>query len=411
MDDMPLGAARYEPEERGEGARNGEDLSRAIQKEGIALGFARLAIASSGRLERGSAHLEAFRANGFAGTMRYLMTGERDDPKHLLPQVKSVVVAALAYGDPGLVPLRSAGALFAEVARYARGQDYHHVMKAKLIRLAERIASLSGAPILARACVDTAPLLERELAREAGLGFQGKSGMLIAPGIGSTLLLGELLVDIELEPLRAIAPQFDGCGSCSACLEACPTAAFVAPYVLDARRCISYLTIEFVAEIPREHRRAVGTRVFGCDVCQEVCPFNASSRPKPLAPELAPAPRLTTLDLSELLFLGSAAFRRLVKHTALRRASRATLQRNAAVALGNTDDPRAVAPLTRALETHPQQQVRAHAAWALGELSPHLDAAAVRALRRASEATDHPQVANEAGVALSRYTALRDAPR
>lgn len=332
--------------------------------------------------------------------MHYLFQGNRDDPTELLPAVKSVVVVALAYGQRDLVQLRRPSRPTGEVACYARGQDYHQVMKAKLNRLAERIATLSGRPIWARACVDTAPLLERELARQAGLGFIGKSTMLIAPGLGSTMLLGELLVDLEIEPLHAKSPVL-GCGECRACLDACPTGAFRGPYVLDARRCVSYLTIELQGPIPEDLRRPIGTRVFGCDVCQQVCPFNASSRTRPEAPELSPFPRLTTLDLAELLFIGSAAYRKLVRRTALRRASRTTLQRNAAVALGNSDDPAAVPPLVRALDDHPSGLVRAHAAWGLGELSKHLDPIALEALERASRRPGAPE-AGDARSALSR---------
>lgn len=381
---------------------SGQALALAVEHDALALGFARIGFVPVTRSEEAAAHLERFRQQGFAGEMQYLATGDRDDPTQLLPGAKSVVVAAIAYGRPDLLPLRRAdtGPL-GQVAGYARGQDYHPVMKAKLARLAERIATLAGRSILARACVDTAPLLERDLARRAGLGFVGKSAMLITPGLGSTLLLGELLLDLELEPLVRVNQQTEGCGECRACLDACPTGAFVGPYRLDARRCISYLTIEYQGTIPEELRRPIGRRVFGCDVCQGVCPFNASTRPRPASLDLVPLTRLTTLDLVELLFIGSAAYRRLVRKTALRRASRATLQRNAAVALGNTNDPRAVPPLVLAVSTHPVGIVRAHAAWALGELCAYLDQPAREALREASQRLNAPEAA-EARSALSR---------
>ena len=255
------------------------------------------------------------------------------------------------------------------------------MMKEKLGALAERCASILGRPVMARACVDTAPLLEHEVARRAGLGFTAKSTLTIVPGLGSYVLLGELLLDVELPTSEPVAA---GCGSCRACLDACPTAAFVDAHVLDARRCISYLTIENQGPIPTELRARLGTRVFGCDVCQEVCPFNASSAPRPRAPELTPRAALAVLDLVHLLELGAAGYRKLVRRTALRRVSRDTLARNAAVALGNTGDQRAVPPLARALAAHTSPLVRAHAAREkpVGNLL-HLDAdAGVRAEAR-----------------------------
>ena len=226
--------------------------------------------------------------------------------------------------------------------------------------------------------------------------------MLIVPGLGSFILLGELLLDLAIEPSDPEPARVEGCGSCRACLDACPSAAFVEPYVLDARRCVGYLTIEYGGAIPRELRRAVGTRVYGCDVCQDVCPFNASEKPRPVAPELRA--RRSTLDLIELLNLGSAAYRKLARGTALRRAHRTTLQRNAAIALGNTGEPRAVAPLTRALLEHDKALVRAHSAWALGELHRHWDDAARDALAHAAHSDPDPDVREEARLALERRT-------
>jgi epoxyqueuosine reductase len=256
-------------------------------------------------------------------------------------------------------------ALTGTIARYARGEDYHLVMKRKLEALREECARLVGRPVRARVCVDTAPLLEHEAARAAGIGFSAKSTLTIVPGLGSFVLLGELLLDIDLPPGNPVPA---GCGSCRACLDACPTGAFVDAHVLDARRCIAYLTIEHQGSIPRELRAAIGTRVFGCDVCQDVCPFNASASPRPRAPELAPKPALDAVDLVALLELGAAGYRKLVRRTALRRVNATTLARNAAVALGNSGDPRARPPLVRALREHRSALVRAHAAWALGRL-------------------------------------------
>jgi epoxyqueuosine reductase len=238
-------------------------------------------------------------------------------------------------------------------------------------------------------------VLEREAARRAGIGFTAKSTLTIVPGLGSTVLLGELLVDIELEPAEPTSPR---CGSCRACLDACPTQAFVDAFVLDARRCISYLTIELRGPIPRELRAAIGTRVFGCDVCQDVCPFNASSAARPVAPELEARPDLRPASLVDLLELTSSGYRRLVRSSPMRRVSRARLARNAAVALGNSGDPRAVTPLVRALRSHSAPLVRSHAAWALGRLGGRESLAA---LERARSDDPDEGVREEAGLALA----------
>jgi epoxyqueuosine reductase len=255
------------------------------------------------------------------------------------------------------------------VARYARGEDYHLVLKAKLRELAARVASLVGREVASRPCVDTAAVLERDLGERAGLGFVGKNTMLIAPGLGSYVMLGELLLDVEIA--AAVAPVEKKCGACTMCLDACPTGAFLGPYALDARRCVSYLTIEHAGAIPRELRAKLGTMIFGCDVCQEVCPFNAAAAAgttAPPAPELAPHARLESPELIRLLALGQNQFRQLVKRTALRRLHRAQLLRNVCVALGNAGDPAAIPPLRRALAEEKSALVRAHAAWALARL-------------------------------------------
>jgi epoxyqueuosine reductase len=251
-------------------------------------------------------------------------------------------------------------------------------MKPKLHRLAERLAALVGRPIAARPCVDTAPLLERDAAEQAGLGFIAKNTMLIAPGLGSYVMLGELVTDLDLTPTAAEPHAPPRCGRCRACLDACPTGAFVDAYLLDARRCISYLTIELAGPIPRELRAPIGTRIFGCDVCQEVCPFNAG-RERAAAPELAAiddehgAP-----DLLRLIGIGQHQYRRFVRRTALRRLSRARLLRNVCVALGNAGDRAAIGPLAARLASDPAALVRRHAAWALGRLGATAELCACR---------------------------------
>ena len=376
-------------------------------RPGSELGFVRLGFAAIDPLELGAERLAEWLAQGRHAEMTYL-EGPRHDPRRLLAGAKTLIAVALAYpASRELVPLRrgaAGAALTGVVARYARGEDYHDVMRKKLRRLADAVANLLGRPVLARHCVDTAPLLERAAAERAGLGFAAKSTMTIIPGVGSYVLLGELLVDAEISPGSPLAP---GCGSCRLCLDACPTGAFVDAHVLDARRCISYLTIETSGPIPRELRPLIGVRVFGCDVCQDVCPFNAAAEGKPSATELAPRPHLGAPDLIELLELGSARYRQFVKGTALRRTHRAQLARNAAIALGNSRDLRAVIPLARAVSAHTSALVRGHAAWALGEIGEPARELAESALSCAAEHDADPFVRDEAQLALSRLGVSR----
>jgi epoxyqueuosine reductase len=378
------------------------ELAGRVRAAGVELGFVRVGFAAIDPLELGAERLASWLAQGRHAEMTYL-EGPRHEPRHLLAEAKTLIAVALAYpASRELVPLRrgaAGAALTGVVARYARGEDYHDVMRKKLRRLADAVANLLGRPVLARHCVDTAPLLERAAAERAGLGFAGKSTMTIIPGVGSYVMLGELLVDAEISADAPIAP---GCGSCRLCLDACPTGAFIDAHVLDARRCISYLTIETSGPIPRELRPLIGVRVFGCDVCQDVCPFNAAAEGKPSAPELAPRPQLSAPDLIELLELGSARYRQLVKGTALRRTHRAQLARNAAVALGNTQDLRAVIPLARAVSAHTSALVRGHAAWALGEIGAPARELAESALSCAAAHDGDAFVRDEAQLALSR---------
>jgi epoxyqueuosine reductase len=350
-----------------EHAREAADLIRASAK---ALGFARVGFTKVAPFERHRVYRE-WLERGYAGEMAYL---ERDaelrrDPRAMLENARTLVTVALSYAhaDPVDVPAdRLAGGPRGTIARYARGRDYHLVLKDKLRALARSLAQELGRPIGFLPCVDTAPLLEREAAQASGLGFIAKNTMLIAPGAGSWLLLGELLVDLDCAP--APVEEEPRCGQCTRCLEACPTGAFVDAYTLDARRCISYLTIELTGAIPRELRPLVGDRVFGCDVCQEVCPFNAGEAGGGGAPELAPRAGYGRPALRRLLGLGAAQFRKWNRQSALRRVHRPQLLRNVAVALGNVGDAEDLPALARALD-EPHALVRAHVAWALGQLA------------------------------------------
>jgi epoxyqueuosine reductase len=315
-------------------------------------------------------------AHGHAGDMGYLSTPEHVTQRahigSLLDGARTLVVVALSYGAPppradGLVALRG------RIARYAQGEDYHMVLRDKLAGMAEELGQELGCAVAARPCVDAAPVLERSYAARGGLGFVAKNTMLISPGLGSYTVLGELLLDVEATPSAPATPVKPRCGSCRACLEVCPTQAFVDEYVLDARRCISYLTIELRGAIPRELRPLVGNWIFGCDLCQEVCPYNRG-RGEPPSPELAP--RSARHEVPDLAWLATAAtnqLRQFVRRTPMRRAPRDQLLRNVAVALGNSGRPEALPPLWHLLQ-HRAALVRGHAAWALGALAQALPA-------------------------------------
>jgi epoxyqueuosine reductase len=367
-----------------------------IIQEAKKLGFSGLGFAPIEPYHRGSKALHQWLDLDHHGEMAYMAKHKnRGDPVHVLAEVKSLIVVALPYAnqpEPDLVTLGKQGRGF--VARYARGQDYHKVFKHKLFQLADTLSQHSERAVLARPCVDTAPLLEREFAHRSGLGFIAKNTMLIMPGLGSYILLGELLVDLSFPPDMEEKPR---CGDCVACLSSCPTGALLEPYVLDARRCISYLTIEFRGTIPRHLRDAMGTMVFGCDLCQSCCPFNAKEQSGHA--QLTPFARLKAPPLAELLNLSSSGYRRLVKDSALRRASRHQLARNAAVAMGNSDNPSFIPMLKQALTTHTSTLVREHVAWALGKLA---GAKAQNDLRSALEQEVDPTVRQEIELVLSQ---------
>jgi epoxyqueuosine reductase len=395
-----------------------ESLPQRIIRAARELGFVRAGFAPAARSEQAAERLRTWLEAGHHGEMQYMSGGlDRAAPSALYDAAKSVLVVALPYGGSAQVKLRRSSdgpelplPLTGKVARYARGEDYHRILKDKLDRLGLEIDALVGRPVGRRACVDSAPLLERDFAVRAGIGFAAKSTLTIVPGLGSFLLLGELLLDLDLPPNEANeATSASGCGSCTACLTACPTGAFVGPYQLDARRCISYLTIELRGAVPRDLRPLIGQHVFGCDICQDVCPWNHGRHAKARDPELGERPELAAPDLVALLFLGSAAYRKLVRGTSLSRVSRARLARNAAIALGNSGSPAAEAPLTRALLTHTYDLVRAHAAWALGNLGVQLGEA-LGALQHAALHDESAEVRDESAAALSRVAPRPPAP-
>jgi len=349
----------------------------------------------------------AWVGQGFHGEMAYLSrtdsASNRLCPENLLPGLRSILVVGINYHTSPVSQPPMDDPSRGVIARYAWGIDYHTVVADKLARLAASIAVAAGQPVVHKAFVDTGPVLERELAARAGLGFLGKNTCLIGPGIGSWLFLGELFLSLDLPAslLRrsegAADPSGLSCGRCSRCLQACPTGALVAPHVLDSRRCISYLTIELKGSVPRELRPLLGNRVFGCDVCQEVCPWNRRFALPTSESCFFPGVDSMAPRLLDLLALDGEAFRRRFHGSPVRRAGRRGLLRNAAVALGNWGSADAVPTLVQALHDS-DPLVREHAAWALGRIqTPD----ARRALQSALPDEPDRQASAEIGLALA----------
>lgn len=353
-----------------------------VKELALAAGFSRAGIATLGATTTGQAY-ERWIAEGAHAGMGYLEkhAALRHDPRHLLPTARSVLCVALDYAPPEHPEAPDGPSDFWRgVARYARGEDYHDSMREKLGKVKAAIAA-AVPQVEARICVDTAPLLEREWAARAGLGSFGKNTNLLHPAAGSFFLLAELLLSLELAPDLPIA---DLCGSCSRCLEACPTEALSA-YRLESSRCISYWTIENRGEIPPAMRAGMGKWVFGCDICQEVCPWNADPVGK-LAAEFETPPGRQGLSLVDVLAGDGSDLRERLRGTPLLRPKVEGLQRNVAVAMGNRRDPGYIAPLAEALESD-SPLVRSHSAWALGEIGT---AEAKETLQRARERAADP---------------------
>ena len=301
-------------------------------------------------------------AAGFAGEMRYLVdrrAGVREDPRRLLESARSLVSVGKLYQTPWPHTTRFDEAGRGWISRYAWGDDYHEVMRAGLEHLAARIAERAGgAGFEWRAVVDTAPLLERSYARLAGLGWIGKNTCVINQQQGSWFFLGELLVSLEIAP---DAPPPDRCGTCTRCIDACPTAAIIPGRGLDATRCISYFTIELRGAVPEEFREGVGAHVFGCDICQDVCPWN---RRAPMTEEAAFAPRHFAPPLEEMARLDEGEFRAMFRGTPVSRSRWRGFLRNVAVAMGNTGDAR-YRPVLERLAASGDAVVAEAAGWAL----------------------------------------------
>jgi epoxyqueuosine reductase len=352
----------------------GREATERVRAAGRALGFDLVGVAPAEPPPHAD-FLHEWLARGYAGEMAWLArrAAEREDPRRVLPGARSVVVVGLVYERGSEAPAESEAAGFVEargkVARYAGGADYHDVLLERLERLAGEIASLAPGT-RTRSYVDTGPVLERPLAARAGLGWIGKNSLLISPALGSYLFLGVVLTDLALLPDAAEA---DHCGSCRACLDACPTEAFAAPYVLDASRCLSYSTIELRGSIPEPLRAPQQDRVFGCDVCQEVCPWNlragrrVAPEPGELRAAFTPQPAWREPRLDWLLALDATSFDDAAGGTALTRTRWRGLLRNALVAAGNSGDR----SLSEAVRRHAESDdalLAEHARWALRQL-------------------------------------------
>lgn len=406
------------------------NLTQRLRTYALASGFTLVGIAPAGPASQAGAFVR-WLDRGYHGEMDYLAradaVAQRVDVQHRLPAARSVIVLGVNYAVPTAPPAHLHDPAYGRFASYAWGLDYHDVLKPQLVALDAWLRAETGRTTRGRVSVDAAPVLERSWAQDAGLGFVGKNTCLIHPRQGSWLFLATLLVPEELDydappavstgitqgaPLELLdtdvpagqwvnsglyrAPrgptwrfasgETGGCGGCTRCLTACPTQAFPAPYVLDARRCVSYLTIELRGVIPHELRPALGNWVFGCDVCQAVCPWNghhAQVDGQPATAWFEPDVARAAVPLLDLLALDNAAFRSRFRGSPVKRAGRDRLVRNACVAAGNWADPQAVPALLRCLHDD-AALVRAHAAWALGRI----DSRAARAGLGAAHAAE-----------------------
>jgi len=349
------------------GAAAWEQLEQAreiIRARAVALGFDECRFTTAAPPAR-AAHLDRWLEAGRHGQMHWLARNreKRQDPARVLPGVRTVIVVAVNYAAEPAAVARDPTTVTGVVARYARALDYHDWMGTRLKLLAAFVEATGPPGTRALWYVDTGPVLERELAERAGVGFVGKHTNLVSRRWGNWLLLGEVLTTWALPPDR---PEVNRCGHCTRCLQACPTGAIVAPFELDARLCISYLTIELRGSIPVELRSAIGDRIFGCDDCLAVCPWNRFARAGRLMREFH-RPDLEVPDLLELLHISKDEFQRRFGGTPLARAKHSGLRRNVCVALGNVGDERCRAPLERAARD-PDPVVAEHARWALARL-------------------------------------------
>ena len=373
------------------------EAKRILEERAYAAGFDLVGVTRAEPLTQGGERLREWQEAGMAADMGYMQRPVEllSDPKKLQKSAKSVVSLGVSY-YPGDHPENTEGG--GRVARYAWGRDYHEVIKERLFRLRAELEEKLGVKIKARGFTDAVPLLERSAAQHAGLGFFGRNSCLISGEVGSYFFIADLIVDLDLAP----DPSGSGtCGRCTRCMDRCPTGAIKAPGVVDARLCISYLTIENKGEIPRHLRPLVGDWAFGCDVCQEVCPYNKTKAARSRWPEFSEeAGTGPYLEIVEVLGIRTEEeFERRFAGTPLTRPGRAGLLRNCCVAAGNLGLRRALPALIRCLREDESPLVRAHAAWALGEIG-----GAEAALEEAAEGESDPACLEEIKLALAGGT-------
>ena len=373
------------------------EAKRILEERAREAGFDLVGVMRAEPLEEGGKRLKEWQEAGMAADMGYMHRPVEllSDPKRLQKSAKSVVSLGVSY-YPGEHPENTEGG--GRIARYAWGRDYHEVIKGRLFRLREDLEEVLGVRIKARGFTDAVPLLERSAAQHAGLGFFGRNSCLINDRVGSYFFIADLILDLELEPDE---PGMGTCGRCTRCMDRCPTGAIKAPGVVDARLCISYLTIENRAEIPRDLRPLVSDWSFGCDVCQEVCPYNKRKAARSRWPEFSEgAGAGPYLEIEDVLGIRSEEeFERRFAGTPLTRPGRAGLLRNCCVAAGNLGLDKAVPALVRCLLEDESPLVRSHAAWALGEIG-----GAERALREAAGVELDPSCLEEIELALAGGT-------
>ena len=368
-------------------------LSRLLREKSSALGFDLFGVVPVSRSET----IEIYRAwlkKGYAGTMEYLERHSelKEDPRNLLPQTLSLVALGYSYNTGNPSPETHAPSR-ARISRYAWGDDYHEIIHSKLKTLENYLCNELNAANHTRSFVDSGPVLEREVAQRAGLGWFGKHSNLINVEKGSWFFLAEMLVDVELkadDPFTRV-----DCGTCTSCIEACPTEAIIADRTVDARLCISYLTIKHKGAIPADLRPKMDNHIFGCDICQDVCPWNKDA-PESVEPGFKPRTENYAADLTDLMKLDQAAFSKRFRKSPVKRTRRRGLLRNVAVALGNWAHADAIPALSIGLHDI-ESVVRSHSAWALGRIN---NERARNELKSAKKSEKNPQVLREIETAL-----------
>ncbi|WP_119070390.1 tRNA epoxyqueuosine(34) reductase QueG [Rubrobacter indicoceani] len=374
---------------------------RAILRLADAAGFDLAGVTGAEPLSRGAKRLKKWQDAGMSADMGYMQRPVEllSNPKKLQKTARSVVSLGVSY-YPGDYPEVAEDSGLGKVARYAWGRDYHTVIKERLMELRRDLESELETKVRARAFTDAVPLLERSAAERSGLGFFGRNSCIISREVGSFFFIADLIIDLDVEPDR---PGSGTCGKCSRCMDACPTGAIKAPGVVDARLCISYLTIENRGEIPVDLRARIGDRAFGCDICQEVCPYNKTKARMSRWPEFsAEAGAGPYLDLQEILALRTKKeFDRRFSGSAITRPGRAGLVRNCCVVAGNLRLEHLLPSLVECLVEDESSVVRGHAAWAVGEVG---GAAALLALKTASGSETDPSVLEEVRAAIFRIS-------